>query len=448
VTGASQMSAVYLEHRDALFIPGARTPTEIDSAVTRAAEALATCDAWIITAGAGMGVDSGLPDFRGSTGLWKDRKVALSYEDMSDDKWFREDPAFAWGVNYTQIAMYRRTEPHAGFAVLLRWAAELAKPYYVFTSNIDSQFEKAGFPEDKVATCHGDIHHVQCTERTCRGLDKNKEDEVWNADCIPDGLDSEIDPGSLRFKDLASLEPSYFHCPRCGRLARPNVWFCHDRNYVSRQSGIRRHDSFNKFVQDIHERGRCLVVVECGGGMAIPTVRIESEDAVERAGSGSLLVRINPTDCRVPVERAVGIPFGACEGVKRIDAALQALRRKSTSRGGAATSGLLTNGRAKPGNGGASLTAAGPSQSTGRISPPTGVRRPKSNSSSTRPVVSSSATRSSLARTGAAVATPARGGLGEQVGGEESLAHVLTEFGLSLEPGLLREQLLERLRPL
>ena len=27
-----------------------------------------------------MGVDSGLPDFRGSTGLFKDREVAMTYE--------------------------------------------------------------------------------------------------------------------------------------------------------------------------------------------------------------------------------------------------------------------------------------------------------------------------------------------------------------------------------
>ena len=60
-----------------------------------------------------MGVDSGLPDFRGSTGLFKDKELAMSYEElalsgndgpwffvgmlqilqeMSDDKWFSEDP--------------------------------------------------------------------------------------------------------------------------------------------------------------------------------------------------------------------------------------------------------------------------------------------------------------------------------------------------------------------
>ena len=33
-------------------------------------------------AGAGMGVDSGLPDFRGSTGLFKDKELAMSYEEQ------------------------------------------------------------------------------------------------------------------------------------------------------------------------------------------------------------------------------------------------------------------------------------------------------------------------------------------------------------------------------
>jgi NAD-dependent SIR2 family protein deacetylase len=32
-----------------------------------------------------MGVDSGLPDFRGSTGLFKDRSVAMSYEAAAGD---------------------------------------------------------------------------------------------------------------------------------------------------------------------------------------------------------------------------------------------------------------------------------------------------------------------------------------------------------------------------
>src|SRR4051794_18199581 len=42
-----------------------------DQALDRAAQAIAAADALLIGAGAGMGVDSGLPDFRGNQGFWK-----------------------------------------------------------------------------------------------------------------------------------------------------------------------------------------------------------------------------------------------------------------------------------------------------------------------------------------------------------------------------------------
>jgi NAD-dependent SIR2 family protein deacetylase len=39
--------------------------------IQQAATAIVAADAILITAGAGMGVDSGLPDFRGHQGFWK-----------------------------------------------------------------------------------------------------------------------------------------------------------------------------------------------------------------------------------------------------------------------------------------------------------------------------------------------------------------------------------------
>jgi len=315
------MSTVYLEHRDANHVIVAKTPQEVDAAIERAADALVACDAWMITAGAGMGVDSGLPDFRGTTGIWHDRSVAMSYEEMSSDKWFFEDPAFAWGVNYTQLEMYRHTAPHAGFAELLQLTNELRKPYRVFTSNIDCQFEKAGFPHELISTCHGDLHHLQCIDYKCRAGDNTGD--VWSADMIPSGLGSSINQSSLKFEDISLLEEAYFRCPRCGQLARPNVWFCTDRNHVMWKDECDRRDDLNKWLWALQGSGKCLVVIECGGGMAIPSVRCESEDAVADAGDGSLLVRINPTDFKTPVERGVGLPFGARAGIGRLYAAVQ-----------------------------------------------------------------------------------------------------------------------------
>ena len=43
--------------------------TELDQAIESAAEAIQSSEALLIGAGAGMGVDSGMPDFRGNKGF-------------------------------------------------------------------------------------------------------------------------------------------------------------------------------------------------------------------------------------------------------------------------------------------------------------------------------------------------------------------------------------------
>ena len=52
-----------------------------------------------------MGVDSGLPDFRGDEGFWNAyppfRKLGLSFVDLADPRWFADNPAQAWGFTGT-----------------------------------------------------------------------------------------------------------------------------------------------------------------------------------------------------------------------------------------------------------------------------------------------------------------------------------------------------------
>lgn len=48
----------------------------------QAARILRDCDAVLITAGAGLGVDSGLPDFRGTEGFWR------AYPALKKRAWF------------------------------------------------------------------------------------------------------------------------------------------------------------------------------------------------------------------------------------------------------------------------------------------------------------------------------------------------------------------------
>jgi NAD-dependent SIR2 family protein deacetylase len=70
---------------------------DLDANLRRAADALRQADALLIGAGAGMGVDSGLPDFRGDAGFWKAYPPfrGRAFAEMSNPYWFRSDPQLA-----------------------------------------------------------------------------------------------------------------------------------------------------------------------------------------------------------------------------------------------------------------------------------------------------------------------------------------------------------------
>ncbi len=99
----------------------ANTEQELDAAAgaIRAAEAL------LITAGAGIGVDSGLPDFRGNEGFWNAypplQHLGIGFMDMANPVWFKRDPELAWGFYGHRLELYRSTVPHDGFRILREW---------------------------------------------------------------------------------------------------------------------------------------------------------------------------------------------------------------------------------------------------------------------------------------------------------------------------------------
>ena len=177
-------------------------------------------------AGAGMGVDSGLPDFRGPEGFWRAyppyRRLGLRFEEIADPEHFHADPELAWGFYGHRLALYRRTVPHAGYAVLRRWADRW--PTRVFTSNVDGAFQAAGFDPETVVECHGAIGMLQCT-RPCH-------DGTWSADGSASEatgrriVDVAIDEATMRAR------PPLPACPRCGAVARPNILMFGDGFWV------------------------------------------------------------------------------------------------------------------------------------------------------------------------------------------------------------------------
>ena len=276
----------------------------VDEAVKKAAIAIAEANALFITAGAGMGVDSGLPDFRGNRGFWKAypplAKLGISFSEMANPQWFERRPHLAWGFYGHRLNLYRHTRPHEGFYRLLAWGRQKPAGYFVFTSNVDGQFQKAGFEEGQIEECHGSIHHLQCAQ-LC-------SDAIWPAD------DIEVMVNEDSFEAQEPLP----HCPHCGGLARPNILMFGDWNWLGwrSQQQTRR---LNDWMDKLRGRGHRLVVVEMGAGTAVPTVRYESERRAEQAGG--ILIRINPRDTFVPLGH-ISVPLGALEGIRRIDSQL------------------------------------------------------------------------------------------------------------------------------
>lgn len=170
---------------------------DLQKDIERAAKAIKNAQAIIITAGAGIGVDSGLPDFRGPEGLWKAypplKKLGLTLPEMSTPRWFTEDPHFAWGFFGHRLQLYRSTKPHKGFQILKKWGDSKPNGYFVFTSNVDGHFQKAGFPEERVVECHGSINHMQCIDGS---------GDIW-----PCTEEIEVDEKTLNAKEPLPVGP-------------------------------------------------------------------------------------------------------------------------------------------------------------------------------------------------------------------------------------------------
>jgi NAD-dependent SIR2 family protein deacetylase len=268
----------------------------------QAAAAIRGARALLVTAGAGMGVDSGLPDFRGPQGFWRAypmyQRLGLAFEEAADPVHFTDDPAFGWGFYGHRLRLYRETVPHAGFGLLRVWIERFGLDGFVVTSNVDGQFQKAGFAADRVCEIHGSIHHLQCLRRCTDAIWENREE-------IP------VDEATMRARALP-------RCRACGGVARPNILMFNDWTWVPGRSdaqGARLDDFLAAHDTDP------MVVVEMGAGTALPSIRAIGERLGCRPGC--LVVRINPREPDIGRPH-LALPVGALAGLQSIDAALGA----------------------------------------------------------------------------------------------------------------------------
>jgi NAD-dependent SIR2 family protein deacetylase len=269
----------------------------LEREIERAAHLLTEADSLIVLAGAGMSVDSGLPDYRGTSGWWTNhaafKAAGVTYEQASSGRMFFHDPQLAWGVHGHKLAVYRNARPHAGYAVLRRWVEQLPHESFVFTSNIDGQFQAAGFSEKAIQECHGSVHWLQCSKRCT--------ETIWSArNLIPS-----VSPETLRWEgDLP-------RCIYCDSVARPNVLMFEDAHWVSGKD-----EQQAKQFERWRARVARPVALEIGAGTGVLRVRRLSDLFSRR------FIRVNPYEASVR-DHEVGVQAGALEALRAMAAWLR-----------------------------------------------------------------------------------------------------------------------------
>ena len=266
----------------------------------RAISIIREAEVFIITAGAGMGVDSGLPDFRGDKGFWEAypsyARLGLSFAECATPIHFIIDPHFAWGFYGHRTNLYRETIPHNGFRIIKKWIERNKAEYFVITSNVDGQFQKAGYDDDRIYEVHGSIHWLQC-QACCNN-------KLWYNDAV-----FRIDETTMRACDPLPV------CSCCGKVCRPNIVMFSDYSWL--QERIRTQNiAFDQFLKNNH--GSRIAVIEMGAGTTIPTIRVMSERIGQNLEHATV-IRINSREPSIGSPH-ISMACGALAGLQDIDA--------------------------------------------------------------------------------------------------------------------------------
>ena len=277
--------------------------------IRQAAGLLEDADAVITGAGAGLstaaGMNYGGKRFTDNFQEFIDRYGPAYMTDMYSAGFYpfptQEEK---WGY-WSKHAYLNRIEPEA--LPLYRSVYDLVKdkPHFVLTTNVDHQFWKAGFSDEKIFATQGDYGEIQC-EKGCHpkvydAVDLFRRMNEARTDCqIP--LD---------------MVPK---CPVCGgnmtMHLRCDQYFVEDEHW--NEAAARYGDFLSEYS------GKKVALLELGVGFNTPTIIRFPFEKMVRQEAGWSLVRLNLNEAVVPEsfgKRAVGINAdlaGSIEDIRKL----------------------------------------------------------------------------------------------------------------------------------
>ncbi|KAF4340758.1 phosphatase ous to the C-terminal domain protein [Fusarium beomiforme] len=272
-------------------------PSLIDSAqgsLALARDWLASADAVLVTAGAGLSAAEGL-DYH-SRDLFKKNfpgclKFGLTslYSVFGFNEWPSEE--HRWGYYFTHLNMVANWSNTPTYQTLIPWLKKFDSDAFVRTSNADGLFLANGWPKEQLSTPQGSYGYLQCLNN-CRA-----DAVVPSAPLVAEAM-PHVDRTKQKLMDSSKIPLCRFCGSKMSICVRAGSWF----NQAPFQEGEAQWRAWKSRV--LREKKK-LVILELGVGMNTPGVlRWPNEDLVMRSEGRVKLIRVGlGAEAMVPWEQ-------------------------------------------------------------------------------------------------------------------------------------------------
>ena len=176
------------------------------------------------------------------------------------------------------------------------------KDYFIITTNVDHQTQKAGFDKKRLFYTQGDYGLFQCSKPCCQ---KTYDNEEFIRDMIREQKDMRIP---------SALIP---HCPVCGKPMTTNLRV--DERFVQDDGWYRARRMYEEFLDE--HKGRKILFLELGVGMNTPGIIKYPFWRMTAENRKAIYCTINKGEAYIPSEirgRAISIDGDIGEAIEAL----------------------------------------------------------------------------------------------------------------------------------
>lgn len=222
--------------------------------IDRLKNEIETADAIVIGAGSGLSTAAGF--------TYSGERFEKYFSDFIEKYQFRDmysggfypfeslEEHWAYWSRYIYINHYMDVD-NGTYKGLFKLVKD--KDYFVLTTNVDHQFQKAGFDKHRLFYTQGDYGLFQCSQPCC-------QETYDNEACIQDMLKTQ--------KNMRIPTELIPHCPKCGKPMTMNLRA--DDTFVQDKGWYRAAERYEEFLR--RHKNLHILFLELGVGYNTPVI--------------------------------------------------------------------------------------------------------------------------------------------------------------------------------